>query len=299
MRNIELSYAPFIPNGDEVSDEAFTRYCEQNGLGDLATKLVAPIEEKLKARTGNEVRVGKITLARTEKSGTSTSWKGALDGLVGFLDVRADDARAEVTEGCTYVDGVGYCISVEDWRNQIEKQIEANTSPTRGVTIGWPKLKKTDASVRRVEIPYNGLRNIDEESVRTAIAARHFRASLERDLIDPFKEANKAWHAKETGYDDDTNIPPKENSPVPRARRIAAGKYVLVQLVRVEDCDYEGIVTTLQEEQEDLAEGKPVRGYRTTTVNDKPYVNMKTVQQRLGELRAEAEKVKARYEIIP
>lgn len=299
MRNIELSYAPFVPNGSQVTDEAFTRYCEQNGLGDIALKLVSPIEEKLKSRGGSEIKVGSIVLSRTESSGTSTSWKGALDGLVGFLEVRADDARAEVTEGCTYVEGVGYCMSLEAWGNQIEKQIESNTKPTSGIKIGWPQFKKTTPSVRRIEVPYQGLRDVNEESVRLAIAARHFEASIKRDLIDPFKEANKLWHMQETGYNGDQNIPSKEESPIPRARRIAAGKYVLVQLVRVEDCEYKEVVSGLQEDQEELAEGKPVTGYRTTKMGERPLVNIKTVRDRMLALREEAASVKARYEIVP
>lgn len=300
MRNIELSYTPFVSNGSQVTDEAFTLYCEQSGLGDLVTKLVIdPIEERLKARRGEEVKIGKITLSRTEKSGTSTSWKGALEGIARFLEVRADDARAEVTEGCTYVEGVGYCMSLEAWGSQLEKQIETNTNPTSGVTIGWPQFKKTDPAVRRIEVPYTGLREVDEETVKLAIRARQFRSSLARELIDPFKEANKIWHVNETGYDDDKKIPSKEASPIPRARQIARGKYVLVQLVRVEDCNYKEIIEGLQEDREELQEGKPVKGYRTKVMNDKPYVNIKTIQQRLGELRRDAENVKARYEIVP
>ncbi len=238
MRIIELQYMPFKSVDGKVTDDEFTEYCERGGLGDLVDKfIISPIEKKLKARRGEEIKIGKIILSRKETQGTSTSWKPTLEGLAGFLEVRADDARAKTMKELKYIEGVGYCISVADWGEQIEKQIAINTSTTENVRIGWPAFTKEDDPVRSIEIPYDGLREIDEEAVKLAIAARNFKASLKRELIDPFKDTNKIWHTRETGYDDEKNIPPEDKSPVQRARKIADGKYVFVQLVRVEDFD--------------------------------------------------------------
>lgn len=300
MQNIELRYAPFLSQNGEVSEDQFTRYCEENGLGELVTRLVIdPIEERLKAHEEKEIKVGEITLSRTEKSGTSTQWKPALEGLAGFIDLRADDAQAKTIEGLEYREGVGYCIAVDEWGRQIEKQIKANTTATESVSIGWPSFGKKENPARRIEIPYNGLRTLSEQTIKTVIAARNFRASLKRELIDPFKEANERWHARETGYDNKGKIPPKDESPIPRARKIADGKYVLIQLVQVESVDYKEIIETLQEEQEQLGGGEAVGGYRTTNIKGRPFTNINMIQARMATLRESAITIKARYEIIP
>ncbi len=298
MQNIELRYDPITSEGD-LTEEEFTRYLEQRGLGTLVDKLVIdPVEEALKSLKRNLIVLGNISLSRTEKRGTSTSWKPALDELATFLDIRADDARAMAMKDVTYAEGVGYCINVAEWGEQIKKQIQSNTAQTMSIGIGWPKARKEDYPVRRLEMPVRDFRKVDEETVKIAIQVRKFKASLDKEVVTPFKDKVKEWHARQTGYDSE-KIPSAEDSPVPRARKIGEGKYVLIQLVRVEDYDYQNVVQTLKAEQSRLAEGETFSWYRTTSVRNDIFVNIKTVRDRLQAIKENSKKIKARYEIVP
>lgn len=302
MQKIELRYDPWTSKGTDISENEFNNYYHQRGLVEIVKKVVIePITTKLKEESEKDMKFGSLTLTKkTSGGGSSTAWKPALEGLEAFLDIRADDARAASMEDVTYVDGVGYCMDVQAWTDQITKQIRENTTPKApSISIEWPKPKGKQAALRRIEIPINRLRSLTEESVRLAMEATRFSKSLEEELIDPFKEAVKSWHQKETGYNNKEKLPSKEDRIIDRARSIALGKTIYVQLVRVDDIEYKSIVSSLDAEQRELSEGKSVTGYRLTFVKGHPFVNIKTVKDRAMKLKEEATNPTARYEIVP
>lgn len=300
MKNIELKYDPLISQKGNLTEVEFTRYCEQMGLPELVSKLVvSPLEERLKKSTSEQIKRGDITISRTEHSGKSTAWKGVVESLESFLEIRADDARARKLKDVCYVRGVGYCIDAEAWNEQVAKYVEENTTPTRTIKLGWPTFKKKDDAVRNLGIPDINYRMVTEETLKVAIEAKKFITSFKREVENPFKEANQLWHQQETGYDNKDNLPNASDSPVSRARRVGNGKYVFIQLVRVVEPAYKEVVERVEQESRKIELGESIEGYRITVCRDRPALNIKTLKTHIDTIQKDSEKVSARYEITP
>ena len=303
MKNIELSYDPITSTPPEITVQEHDNYLMQGGRGELAIAIAfSPLEETLKQIDKELFEFGGIKIKRAMKTTNSKSWKPVAEGLAEFLRIRADDARAGKMPELKFVEGVGYCISPQALIAEIQGRIVENTSTSSNPSLTWPK-DKVFVPVRRIELPDRDYSKPALETVRLALDAKRFAKSIETELIEPFKDAQKLWLRQETGFwydekDEKSNIPPQDNRFISRVRQIGPGRYVFSSLGRVEEPDYKGIIEELQRVLTVIQEGQAVEGYRVSRQHPEGcFINIKSVSERVSDMMIKERKVTGRYKV--
>jgi len=299
---ITLGYQPLRLIGGSVSENDFDLYISQPRWASVAKKVaIEPLETAMKNTDKEEFDAGDFVVKRKMKQGSSTSWKGVYDAAVSFLNLRAQDGRDFDMDGLKQFDGQGYCILSKDLSEFVDREVERNTSRSVSPKLTWPGKKKSETYPTEVVLPDKDYRKITPENLRIVQRAKGFCSGLDKEVSQAFKNANKRWFERETGYDM-KNLP-TDDSPVKRIRMLAGRKPVIVQLVREEVPEYKEVIGMLQAEISDLeAHGGILEGYKTKATSEGTYINMKNLSERLEFDNLKARKLvktEGRYEIAP
>lgn len=303
---LNLAYEPITPLLDDrsvpvnVSLEDYNRYMQHTGLAAMVENLViSPFEEELKKRDLGQHTFGTITITVKRSPKPSTSWEKINAQLESFLELRADDARAATMEDVRLIEGVGYCMPVQDVVKQIEDNISKYTSISHPTVLYWPQAKKDEQPVREILIPTPAqYKSLTEANARMVLHAKRFGSGLEKEVKTRFKDTLKRWMWQQTGYDED-NIPAKEDSPVTRWQQIGPYTYMVVNAVREDRPEYQKVIGIVLTDLKSLEEGERTEGYRYSRKEGRPLINIKSVRDRLVELYKENTPARLRQEITP
>jgi hypothetical protein len=301
--DIELAYTPVSPKITEADWDVYSLDPRKGPVAEIVA--IAPFEEAMKSKVeaSGDKKVftfGDLKVTGSMQTKPSKSWEKVYSSVMHFLSLRADDSRAFDMDGVKPFDGVGYCILASDVLDFIGKQEDKYAGESTFPQLFWPKTKKDEKLPTEILLPGRDFSRITEENARVVLEAKRFCSGLKALVVDAFKDANKAWYEGETKLSLD-NLP-EIGEDVRRARKIARGKYVVVNLVREEVPQYAEIISTLRTELTDLAGGNPLEGYRTKAQKEGVYVNIKNVSERLALERLAKEGLvtsKGRYEIVP
>ncbi len=303
IEEIVLSYKP-IEVVEMLTEEMFSLYLQQPSLAKIAEAVaIEPFEEAVKKSRKDEFEFGDFVIKKTPRSRSDSRWKEIYNKLQTFIEIRADDSRAKTMESKTLrqFNGIGYCISVDEVLNEIEKRIDEYTSKSSWMQVDWPRKKKDEEYPKTIQIPQRDYSLLNEENARIVLRAKRFCSGIEKEVVEAYKKSNKIWFEKETGYNDDDKIPKKEESPVKKLRRIGDNRYILINLVREDVPDYKGIIATLKDELASI-KNKELRlweSYRTAVDGEMIFVNIKKLAERVNELYNKSTGTEARYEIVP
>ena len=301
MKCLEFSYKPLILE-KEISKQQYIEYNERGLERDLIKFwAINPLEDKLKDSDKEAFKFGDQQVTRTlDPRKASFSAEGVYTSLIEFLKTRAGDSREFDMTGLKFLEGVGYCMLIDDLKNTIDKLAKENTSYKESVSLKWPKSKKGEELPTRIAIPQVNYSKITPENLQIAQNAKKFCSGIDKYVIDPFKEVNIAWFEKQTGYSKD-KLPLREESPIKLLRDIEGGRYIGISLKRNEKPQYKEIIDNLTHELGDLENGVALAGYKTTRDNKGVYVNIKNVLGRLQEtgLKKDEIKTEGSYVIVP
>ncbi|MFA5174146.1 MAG: hypothetical protein WC438_03115 [Candidatus Pacearchaeota archaeon] len=296
---IRLSYQPLNIQGSEITEQDYTNYLILPKQAEIARAIaISPFEDKMKESSKDTFDFGDFKVTKKPQQRTITSWEKAYDALLKFLEVRADDSRAYNMDGLGLFDGIGYCILTKDLKDFIEKETKNNSSTSEFPLLYWPRMKKGEEFPHSIIFPEINYSKINPETGQLVLKAKRFASGLEKEVTEPFKEANKQWFEQETEYS--MNKLPETSEKI--EREIAEGKYAFIQLVRENVPRYKEIIETLKAELQDLENNVPLQGYKVARDKKGTYVNIKNVYERLAKERLAKDnliKVEGRYEIVP
>ena len=300
---LKLSYKPFETDDNlTIKQLDYNNYISAPGMiSVLENMVITPLDESLKLNDKDELTFGDLKLGKsTITRSPSTSWKPVYEKLVTFVEIRADDVRAKQIEGLKYFEGVGYCIKIDDVLNEIDARIAEFTSkPEPYIQINWPRVKKGESPVRTILIPNRDYKKITEENVKISLQARKFVKSLNEEVVSLFKEANRSWIQRETGYIDETQIPAREESPINRLREVGENSYLFLQLTREEKPQYKKIVSSTQEELLLSQKNKKSENLRIKVEDQRIFVNLKSLQDRIKNIYKEDIDAGKRFTLVP
>lgn len=304
IEEIVLEYEPIVSRRGELTPGMFQLYLEQPSLAKIAQAVVVePFETAAKESGERELVFGELRLGISQRGRNETRWKDVYQKMRTYLEIRADDSRAEKlkAESLKNISGIGYCISVEELVKQIDSITKECTDSSSWPQVDWPRKKRDEHYPKRIVIPPRNYAALNQETARICLAAKRFCKGIEDEVVKAFKDANKQWFEQETGYDAKDKIPAKDVSPVNRLRVIGRSRYVYMNLVREENPDYRGIVAILRGELSAIAAGdaKLWEEYRTKQDGKLVFVNIKRATERLAELYGGNIGVDTRYEIVP
>ncbi len=293
-------YTPLPSFSEErsIRAEDYTNYIEQSPIPNLLDALIIdPFQEKLKAEGEKTHTFDQLSIKVFSKPNKSTRWKEVLSAFTTYLTIRADDSRAKDMEGVGYYEGVGYCIRANDLHAQLNNLIKEYTTEGSSLQCAWPSQKKDAEHLRILHVPLrtiNQYSHLTKENAKIVLNTRHFKKSLEEEVITAFKDLNKAWHQYETKYNDSDNIPKEAESPVTRLYE-AGSHLIITKLVTVPTPDYKEIIhqtaiALLHPEQSTL---------RYTLDKQNPFINIKSLNDFLKKEIKNNTKIKARYDIFP
>jgi hypothetical protein len=307
--DLQLSYTPItdLPEDPKIPVELsltdHRRFVEQSGLVDLVTQMVIdPFEETLKGEDRKTFQFGGITINRSPSSKTNVSWSKIQENLDQYLTIRADDARAEKTEGVEKVEGLGYCLPATDLIRYIEKLREDNTSESNSIGLSWPKPKLV-TPLRNLTIQGNiNYAKPNKHTAQIVQDAKRFKSGVEKEVTEKYKRIQKRWLEQQTGFSE-KNIPPEnvdqEVTPTKIWKRLGNNVYTVANIVRENRTKYGESIKTLVEELNELVRGGTIEGYRCSRTAKGVLVNIKTVQERLGKLYKNNTSANVRYEMFP
>lgn len=301
MKCLEFSYKP-LKLEKELGRHEYVEYNER-GLDKDLIKFwtINPLEDKLKDTNRDEFKFGDMKVTRTvDPRKSSFSAEGVYNSLIEFLKTRADDSREFDMTGLKFLEGVGYCILINDLKNTINKLTKENTSYKKSVSLAWPRAKKGEELPTKIVIPQVNYSKITTENLEIVQNAKKFCSGIDKNVINPFKEFIINWFEEQTRYSKH-KLPSQEESPVKLLRDIEGGRYVGISLVRNEKPQYKEIIDNLTHELSDLENSVALEGYKTTKDNKGVYVNIKNVLDRLQEtgLKKDEIKTEGSYIIVP
>lgn len=303
---IELSYKPLTLKDGKISERDYNLYLTQPSCIAILEKMVIdPLEESMKKREKKEFDFVKFKVIRTWQNKKSVSWENVHTNLAKLLEIRADDSRNVKIPCLQKLEGIGYCISIQELLGFIRKQITDNTSTSEYPQLYWPKRKKKEY-IREIILPDRNYLIINQENAYLALQAKKFCSSLEKEINESYKLNNQTWFEKETGFSKN-NIPKKEESPLERRRKIAEGKYVYIALIRKETPKYEAIINSLLSDLNNIRAGQSLKGYKQKKLKNEYFVNISNILEKTSldnvladpNLKKELVKVEGKYVIAP
>jgi len=309
MKQMTFQYKPLsqksaAPNECGLTKAHFIGKMELEGAIAIVKKAVInPFEERFK-ESSLELDCGTFTLkTKPSKTSASTRWKDIYTDLYSFLEIRADDSRAASQKDVEYLEGSGYCISVQALQDQIAKFQENRTSEaSESIAIDWPSKKKTEEYPTQLTIPARDYRQITPETAITTLQAKRFTAGVIPNYTTPFKDELKRWFTANTGFDAKDRIPDEETGFVERTLELAPGSYIQVQLIPEDTPQYEEVLEDVSIHLTDLAGNVPVTAFKHTTHKGKPYVCIKSIYSSLQTEALQTQnlvKRTARWDIVP
>lgn len=285
MKEMVFAYRPIEFTGIEGTDnrvtpEQFARKMELEGTASfIKANVIVPFEESFKDKSIEKLCCGDFDIERNSApSKPSISWKSVYEGLKSFLNVRADDSRAQSHDDVRFIEGVGYCIEAGALERQIEKLMEESTSePSDSGSIRWPTKKREEDLPQRIQVPRRDYYKVNQENGITVLKAKRFVSGIKEYVLTPFEEELKRWFEVNTGYCVPDSIPDKEAGHVERVLELAPGSYIQVQLVRKEDPKYKEVIDKVNEALADVREDRPVQLFKRTIQGRTNYVNIKSL----------------------
>jgi hypothetical protein len=299
VREIKLQYIPISSSNGELSENDFDNYVNQIGLNlsDLASARINGLEENIKNSEETEFLFRDLKVKKSTSSSVKVSWEKVYSSLLKFLEIRAEDSRASKIHELEYFDGLGYCISLKALNSQILNETNTASNSSIQTRLTWPRISEENYA-SQIVIPSKDIKRVNEDNLSVAWDVKRFCSGFKKQVLEAFKETNKLWHESETGFNEKN--PYSEN--IDLTRQIAEGKYVFVNLVRVETPNYKEIIETLSSELNDLENGVALENYKLKRTSGGVYVNIKNVFERLSKENLQRDglvNIKGRYEIIP
>ena len=231
----------------------------------------------------------------------STSWKEVYEGILSFLEIRAEDSRAFSQDEVEYIQGIGYTIKLDSLIERINKlKEEAASKPSLTTKISWPKKEKGEFA-RKISLPDRDYSRINVENYHSVLQAKRFCTDAKKEVIDPFKQELIRWFEINTGHQRPNNIPDNKTRHVERTIEIASGSYIQVQLVREENPRYIEVISDIISELEKIKEGN-TSSLRHSEIKGHQFVNIGSIKEYLSRENLEKRDliaVDSRYCIVP
>lgn len=297
MANLEtltLKMCPSFSGLDEQNLENYVRAKRQAGF--LGTLVIEPFESALKAATGySEENIPKIKTVSDIAAGdlkfkvaTNPTTKRpnyceVFGKLVDYVSETRIDAKKKEIEGITLVDGVGYCIPVNDLLGKVNSWLEVD--PTVKQQIERPIMYVP----QRLVVPYKlDFSDISENVAKTYLETFGFAKQIVETVVEPFEIALKS----ETGYS-------KEKLPKrTEATWVPVGNTMLrVLSVPYPSPKYAEAVNGVVADLETIKAGSQIVGYKVQDIDGRRCVLMKAVVDRLNDVLEENTETKLRQEI--
>ena len=309
MKEMIFGYKPFnLPETDSKENRIkrvhFSRKMRLEGtLTFLKARIINPFEEAAKKSYLEEKleELDEEFKVESSQRPPSTSWKEVYEGILSFLEIRAEDSRAFKQDEVEYIQGVGYTIKLDALTERINKlKEEATSKPGTTPKLIWPKRKKEEL-VRKVSLPNRDYSEINPEDYNSVLQTKKFCTDAKKEVIDAFEKELIRWFEVNTGYSKD-NIPKKEIKHVERTLEIAVGSYIQVQLIREENPEYKEIISSVISKLEAIKQGEPVSIFKHSQIKGHNFVNIGSIKDYLAKDNLEKEnliKVDSRYCIVP
>lgn len=309
MKEYIFSYTPLVfegEGGDEnrITREQFANKIRLSGAISFINKaVITPFETALEQSGLEKICCGSFDVCVALKAGKkSKSWKNVYEQLNTFLEIRADDSRADGQQDVKAIPGIGYCIGVSALMMHIGKLVEEETKvPQPSRKIEWPERADFPYPTELV-IPAINYREPNQESACAVWQARELTGGAVENVIKPFSQELQRWFYAQTGYRKPDKLPSKEKGFVERTLAIEPGSYIQIQLIPEETPKYQDIIKLVTSELRAIAEDKPSHVFRNTKQPDGQYVNIKSVYNFLERDNLAKEgliKADARYDIVP
>lgn len=301
MEYTKFSYRP-LNLEESITSQDYIDYIERPGHTRIIQLwAIDPLEEAMKRSKREEFEFDDKKITKSFIKKQETSWKKVYDSLLDFLEIRADDSKAFNMDGVKPFEGIGYCILIPDLRAFTKNAEKNSISKSAYEQLNWPRMKKNESFPNEIALPEVDYKVVNEENLRNILIAKRFCSGLEKEVVEPFKEANIKWFERETSYSKD-KLPTTEQSPITIKRDIEEGRYIAISLIRAEKPQYQQIISHLNSELDDLENDVVLPGYKTKRTKEGAYVNIKNVKDRLSWERLEQDKfidVQGKYEIAP
>ncbi len=309
MKEMIFNYKPF--NFPETSSREnritrmhFSRKIRLEGsLAFLKARIISPFEETIKeSYLENKLAIDDEKLKiKSSTAPPKTSWKEIYEGVLSFLEIRAEDSRTFSQDEVEYIQGVGYTIKVDSLIERINKlKEEATSKPGLTIEISWPRKEKDD-SVKIVSLPDRDYSKINPENYNSVLQTKRFHADAKKEVIKPFDKELIRWFEINTGYKKPDNIPDHSTRHIERTLEIAAGSYIQVQLVREENPKYHEIILNITSKLEAIKEGQ-ASIFKHSKIKQHQFVNINSIKEYLSRENLEKEDliaVDSRYCIVP
>src|SRR3989338_976736 len=305
MKGWHSQYTPLSIDANGMIDKGmYEQYLVQSFWpSQLELIVIEPLNDAIKNSGRLEHDFNDFKVKVSNKNSSSTNWSEVYEKVKTFLEVRSDDSKAAKMPELKYVEGVGYCISIESILKEIKDNVDRFTSKSSYLQVNWPKKKRDEPPVRDVIIPNIDYSRISREAALIALLAKRFCSSLEEEVIKAYKTANEIWIGRETGYSRET-IPPKEESPLRRVRHVGDLRYIAINLVREDKHNYGTLMNTIAAELSAIKEGGSGEFWELYRPTRDGFVNIKRLLERLENLYNSPDNPKiynpdVRYEILP
>ena len=233
-----------------------------------------------------------------EDASPSISWKSVYEKLKTFFEIRQHDSRLADFPRVQYTAGAGYLMPIDDILSEIKGRIDEFTSVSDERSVKWPRKSPNDEPVRSLllatDIDYS---KPTLEAGTSALKAKRFIGSLEKEVLEEYKRANQLYLKEQTGYDKN-NLPPEGIAPLTRARILGEGRYIAIQLTREDRRDYSFAINQLINDLSAIQKGQARLWERYRNINLE-LVNIKNVAEQLDALVEQTKKTNGRYNIFP
>ncbi len=304
MEGWHYHYVPFdrrlIEDGI-VNLAMYEQYLQQSFWPSQLEMLVTePLDEAIKKSKKANFDFGGFEISVSHSTRSSKSWKEVYEKIKTFLEIRSDDSKAKGIKGLKYIEGIGYCISIEDVVKEIDDRVEEFTSTSSFPLVNWPKRKKSDEPLRDIMVQDIDYSKISNETALISLNVRRFKSYLKEEVLDAYTKLNEVWMRQQTGYDRE-KLPPKELSPIKRVRHVGDLMYIVINLVREDKPQYDDIIQALLSDLRAIKEGQKGLLWEIYRPTENGFVNIGRLEKRLESLYKDHRNIKSdvRYEISP
>ena len=305
MEGWHYQYTPLSIDANGMIDRGmYEQYLVQSFWpSQLELIVINPLNDAIKNSGKPKHDFKDFTVKVSSQNRTTTNWSEVYGKIKTFLEIRSDDSKAAKMPELKYVEGIGYCISIESVLKEIEDNVERFTSKSRYLQANWPRKKKDESPLRDVIVPDIDYSKISREAALIALQAKRFCSSLEKEVIEAYKAANEIWMEGETSYSRE-KIPPKEESPLRRVRHVGDLRYIAINLVREDKHDYRTLMNAIAAELSAIKGDERDEFWELYRPTRDGFVNIKKLLERLNNLynspdNPEIYKPDVRYEISP
>ena len=149
MEGWHYQYTPLTIDADGMIDRVmYEQYLMQSFWpSQLELIVIGPLNDAIKKSGKPEHDFKEFTVTVSNQNKSSTSWSEVYEKVKTFLEIRSDDGKAAEMPELKYVEGIGYCISIESILKDVEDKVKEFTSKSSYPRVNWPRKKRDEPPI--------------------------------------------------------------------------------------------------------------------------------------------------------